>query len=245
MLQGLDALAADDHQSLLKKYLTREIIDEYKDVTTPAPVEANLFDCVQSGFEHHDSSCGVYAADPESYDVFNKLFDPVIRDYHGQLENTGEQLQPETNFGLVDDIQNLDPERKYIISTRIRIARNLEGMPYFAKLDEKQFLEIEEKVKGACEALDGELAGAYFTMSDLSSELQKEMVARHILFKRGDVYLQTAGCYRFWPTGRGIFHNPAETFMVWVNEEDHLRIISLAKCGDLGKFGKFSLDYIK
>ena len=32
---------------------------------------------------------------------------------------------------------------------------------------------------------------------------------------------------RDWPSGRGIFHNDAKSFLVWVNEEDQLRIISM------------------
>jgi creatine kinase len=46
---------------------------------------------------------------------------------------------------------------------------------------------------------------------------------------------QAANACRFWPTGRGIFHNDDKTFLVWVNEEDHLRIISMQKGGDLGQ----------
>lgn len=235
--EGFKSLMEDEeyNNSLLRKYLTREVLDEYMMLTTAAPTEANLFDCIQSGTTHHDSSCGVYAADADSYDVFTKLFDPVIRDYHGQLENESDLLQKETDWGNVDEIENLDPERKYILSARIRIARNIEGYSYFPKLREKQYIEIEEKVRSAAEGLDGELTGAYYTMGEIEPDIQREMVARHILFKRGDEFLNTAGCYRFWPTGRGIFHNPAETFLIWVNEEDHLRIISMAKCGDLGK----------
>jgi creatine kinase len=40
---------------------------------------------------------------------------------------------------------------------------------------------------------------------------------------------------RDWPEGRGIFHNEAKTFLVWVNEEDQLRIISMEKGGDVKK----------
>jgi len=32
---------------------------------------------------------------------------------------------------------------------------------------------------------------------------------------------------REWPEARGIFYNDAKTFLVWVNEEDQLRIISM------------------
>ena len=38
---------------------------------------------------------------------------------------------------------------------------------------------------------------------------------------------------RDWPEGRGIFHNKEKTFLVWVNEEDQLRIISMQKGGDV------------
>jgi ATP:guanido phosphotransferase, C-terminal catalytic domain len=33
-----------------------------------------------------------------------------------------------------------------------------------------------------------------------------------------------------WPDGRGIFHNKDKTFLVWVNEEDHMRCISMQVC---------------
>ena len=39
---------------------------------------------------------------------------------------------------------------------------------------------------------------------------------------------------RDWPDGRGIFHNDAKTFLVWVNEEDQLRIISMQPGADIG-----------
>jgi arginine kinase len=59
------------------------------------------------------------------------------------------------------------------------------------------------------------------------------------LFKEGDRFLQAANACRYWPSGRGIYHNDAKTFLVWCNEEDHLRIISMQKGGDLGQvFGR-------
>ena len=46
---------------------------------------------------------------------------------------------------------------------------------------------------------------------------------------------------RDWPEGRGIFHNAAKTFLLWVNEEDQMRIISMEKGGDVkGVFSRLS-----
>lgn len=91
-------------------------------------------------------------------------------------------------------------------------------------------------MRKAVETLVEEHSGSYCPIKNMSMTTQAEMFKRRILFKRGDEYLTSAGCYRFWPTGRGIFYNPAENFLVWVNEEDHLRIISMSKCGDLGNY---------
>ena len=41
------------------------------------------------------------------------------------------------------------------------------------------------------------------------------------------------GGVRDWPDGRGIFHNKEKTFLVWVNEEDQMRVISMQKGGNV------------
>lgn len=53
------------------------------------------------------------------------------------------------------------------------------------------------------------------------------------MFREGDRFLEACGLNRDWPNGRGIFHNAEKTFLVWVNEEDQLRIISMQKGANL------------
>jgi creatine kinase len=45
--------------------------------------------------------------------------------------------------------------------------------------------------------------------------------------------LANCGAARDWPDARGIFHNQDKTFLVWVNEEDHIRIISMQDGGNV------------
>ena len=59
------------------------------------------------------------------------------------------------------------------------------------------------------------------------------MIEDHFLFKEGDRFLEACGLNRDWPAGRGIFHNKEKSFLVWVNEEDQLRIISMQKGADI------------
>merc|ERR1719412_1193556 len=67
----------------------------------------------------------------------------------------------------------------------------------------------------------------------MDKKTQKQLIEDHFLFKEGDKYLAACGLNRDWPNGRGIFHNDEKTFLVWVNEEDQLRIISMQKGGDV------------
>ena len=60
------------------------------------------------------------------------------------------------------------------------------------------------------------------------------MIENNLLFNiEGDRFLQAAGVTRDWPSGRGVFMNRAKTFLVWINEEDHLRIISMEPGADV------------
>ena len=75
--------------------------------------------------------------------------------------------------------------------------------------------------------MEGELAGTYYALNQMSEEDRKLLIEHHFLFKEGDRFLESCGLNRDWPEGRGIFHNIDKTFLVWINEEDQLRIISM------------------
>uniref|UniRef100_A0A3B1JDN2 Creatine kinase U-type, mitochondrial n=1 Tax=Astyanax mexicanus TaxID=7994 RepID=A0A3B1JDN2_ASTMX len=56
----------------------------------------------------------------------------------------------------------------------------------------------------------------------------------HFLFdKPVSPLLTCAGMARDWPDARGIWHNNEKTFLVWINEEDHTRVISMEKGGNM------------
>lgn len=89
------------------------------------------------------------------------------------------------------------------------------------------------KVTEAFKAYTGDLAGEFYQLNKLSARQRKQLIADHFLFKEGDRFLAACGLNRDWPNGRGIFHNKEKTFLVWVNEEDQLRIISMQPGADL------------
>jgi protein-arginine kinase len=51
----------------------------------------------------------------------------------------------------------------------------------------------------------------------------------------------SSGYHRFWPKGRGIYCSKDKKILVWVNEGDHLRIISMQNRGSVKNvFAQFS-----
>ncbi len=73
-----------------------------------------------------ESSIGLYAPDPDCYDVFQCLFWPIIAEYHKVDVN---DLKFKHDFGDPDRLPELEGSKlaNAIISTRIRIVRSLEG----------------------------------------------------------------------------------------------------------------------
>ncbi|XP_076262392.1 arginine kinase 1 isoform X2 [Rhynchophorus ferrugineus] len=228
---GFSKLAASDSKSLLKKYLTKEVFDQLKVKKTS--FGSTLLDCIQSGIENLDSGIGIYAPDAEAYSVFSDLFDPIIEDYHKGF--TRADKHPPKNWGDVSVFGNLDPTGEYVVSTRVRCGRSMEGYPFNPCLTEEQYKEMEQKVSTTLSGLEGELKGTFYPLTGMSKDVQQKLIDDHFLFKEGDRFLQAANACRFWPSGRGIYHNENKTFLVWCNEEDHLRIISMQMGGDLGE----------
>ncbi len=218
----------DDCTSMLCKYLTREVFAALKDKKTVN--DFTLFDAINSGVENIDSGIGVYAGDEESYRLFAPLFDPIIQEYHGfsPSDKHKSNLNP-------DDLHapNPDPEGKYIVSTRIRVGRNVDNMPLGPAISKEQRDQVEASIVGGLNQLEGELEGNYYPLLGMSKEVQDALIKEHFLFKEGDRFLASAGLNRNWPEGRGIYHNNDKTFLVWVNEEDQLRIISMQMGGDI------------
>ncbi len=226
---GFPAFSEDNH-SLLKKYLTPEIYERLRGLTTK-----NGFDLtrlIHSGVQNEDSSIGVYAGDYESYTLFSELLLPIIYAYHGYSEADNHRR----DFSHIDgEVQQLDDGNQYIQSTRIRVGRNISDYPLGPGISLAQRNEVESLVSGVLATLTGDLAGRYYALYDMPDKDRKKLIAEHLLFKEGDRFLDAAGLNRDWPSGRGIFINADRTFLVWINEEDQLRIISMETGGDVAE----------
>lgn len=216
------------YNSLLKKYLTPKVFGKLIDKSTS--LGYTLSQAINSGIVNQDSNIGVYAGDEESYQVFAELFDPIIEDYHGFKKDDLHQSNLKTDDL---DICNPDTEGEYILSTRIRVGRNLKNTALGSLITKEDRSRIEQDILSALMKLKGDLSGKYYSLGKMTDTVRNEMINDHFLFKQGDRFLEAAGLNRDWPDGRGIFFNNDKNFLVWVNEEDQLRIISMQKGADI------------
>jgi creatine kinase/arginine kinase len=224
-LEDVNTFFKPETDSALSRNLTQEIWNEYKDQQCASGVTFKT--CCFSGVANLDSGIGLYAGSHDSYSKFSKLFDKVVEEYHGHGPSA-------KHVSCMDasGLKNADftaEDAAMVASTRIRVGRNLAGYPLGPGVTKEQRLEIMNKVVDACSKFEGDLAGTFYPLEGMSEDVRQQLVADHFLFKEGDRFLKACNLNRDWPSGRGIFHNDAKTFLVWVNEEDQLRIISMQK----------------
>jgi protein arginine kinase len=114
-------------------------------------------------------------------------------------------------------LSDIDKNSDIVISSRIRLARNIEGVPFPNRAGEEKLKEIREEIK--CKAL----LLAYFneaivldmeTLSSLDKQLLRE---RHVI----SMELAKAN----WSS---LLLNKDEYLSLMINEEDHIRLCILA-----------------
>jgi len=187
-----------------------------------------LGQAIACAVEFGDQHCGIYAGDQDSYELFADVFDPIIEEYHGLPKGFAHTSDMDANK-IVGNIDGSAP----VHSTRIRVGRSVEGFGLSPGITRDQRLGLEVLMKSAFAKLAGDLSGKYFPLLGMEEADRQQLVDDHFLFVSGDKNLIAAGMERDWPEGRGIFHNASKTFLVWVNEEDQLRIISMQAGGDV------------
>ena len=196
--------------SLLTRYLTdahRAALS--KRVTSHG---VRLEDVIRSGLRYPDCSIGVYAPDRQSYAVFSKLFEPLLEDFRAPA------------LTHRSDLVCLNPAA--VVSTRIRMARNLAGHLFPAGMSRSERLTVQEKITHACRKLVPDFEGTITQLKDIPAQQFDAMVSSQLAFGSEDKYMAAAGIHADWPHGRSVFNAQTKQrqLSVWINEEDHLRV---------------------
>lgn len=102
------------------------------------------------------------------------------------------------------------------VSTRIRLARNINGIPFPSKMSPKHFKDVNEAVREAIKKSDSPIAKSlkFIAMDDIPEIERFAMVERHIISKK------FASDYQ----NRAIIISEDESICIMLGEEDHIRV---------------------
>ncbi len=120
--------------------------------------------------------------------------------------------------GCGEWLRGSGPESDIVVSSRVRLARNLAEFPFMAKATDADRLEIERILRDRIDALksEGRLPDnlAFVDVGELSD------LDRHFLVERQLISRELSES----EGARAVVIDPNEQFSVMINEEDHLRI---------------------
>src|SRR5947207_11236409 len=109
------------------------------------------------------------------------------------------------------------PHKKIVLSSRVRLARNLKGLAFPGWAKKVERIKALELIRPAVESLPP-LAGAFSESMDNLTVLDKNiLVERHLISRE----------HAAKSAGSGLVLNREESLCVMINEEDHLRMQAL------------------
>lgn len=109
------------------------------------------------------------------------------------------------------------PNSDVIISSRVRLARNISGVPFTSVSSPADEERVVETVLNAARSSNHLNKGTYFDLTEVSEYDRQLLVERHLI--------SPALAMR---KGRGgVLVGPEERFSIMINEEDHLRFQAL------------------
>ncbi len=191
--------------------------------------------CCRSGAQNPDSSVGCYILRPGDLHALDDFFGPLIRAHHGTAADSLDDSARPADL----DLAALGLP---VASTRVRAARNLEGFALPGSMDRGERIGLERAMTRALGVLIGDAAygGRVYSLTPefgpgeanpnlIGAGQYQALIDAHIMFRAmdQDPYMTSAGLAGDWPYGRACYVCADRSVIVWIGEEDHLRIISL------------------
>jgi protein-arginine kinase len=201
--------------------------------------QSRMVKCLNSGIENPDSQMGCYACHPADYDDLKPFFSKAISRYH-QVPEDARQFSNWSLSGIEglpeDGVLDLARLGLPALSMRIRTGRNLSRLPLPGTMSRADRIDLEDEMTAVFDKLAAEpgYGGHYYSLTPGNSSFindaeYQDLVDQHLMFKNmgSDRFLKAAGISNDWPHGRGCYVSELKDFIIWVGEEDHLRIICM------------------
>jgi len=139
---------------------------------------------------------------------------------------------------LPTQIRKLANPRAPIKSVMVSLQRNLAGFGPNGDIPANQRIQLEnimKKVMGVA-YMPEDLTGTFTSLRHLNARDQKKLLESDVFRLSHDDWMAAPGKVQ-WSEGQGVFVNNYSNFVLWVNQEDQLRLVSVSNGKDL----KYSL----
>jgi len=116
----------------------------------------------------------------------------------------------------------------------VGLQRNLAGFGPGGGLPKNQKVQLENLIKKVMGVayMPEDLTGKYTSISKLNQREQIKLLEGEVFKLSGDCWMKEPNSVQ-WEEGQGVFVNNYSNFMLWVNLEDQLRLVSFSKGQDL------------
>ena len=111
-------------------------------------------------------------------------------------------------------LRGTGPESDIVISSRIRLARNLADFPFIRRCSDEDRVSIERTIRAKMDSIDDWRDVRYIDLEQLS-EIDRQFLVERQLISREIADAEGS---------RAVAIDPREQYSVMINEEDHLRI---------------------
>ncbi len=121
------------------------------------------------------------------------------------------------------------PEGDVVVSSRVRLARNVADYPFVTKLAPERAVELSERLRAPLSKLSSGEGMLWVSIADAPAVLRLCLRERHLVSRD----LAPSTDERAALPGRAVAFTPDETLAIMVNEEDHLRLQTMCAGFDL------------
>ena len=115
------------------------------------------------------------------------------------------------------------PQSEIVMSSRVRVARNLSGHRFTHSCDNEELSEILQTTRDAATSVRAFRQNKLVEMGEISTLDRQFLAERHLVSRE----------FLFNSTSRALILDPDERVCLMINEEDHLRIQGFASGFDL------------
>lgn len=122
-------------------------------------------------------------------------------------------------------LKGTGPQSKIVISSRIRLARNIEKLPFSHWANKKQSEEVLKLAKNSIEASTNMKECLFLKLADLDNIDKQFLIERHLMSKEHAIEADH----------KAVAIREGESISIMINEEDHLRIQVIRSGFDLSQ----------